>query len=470
MLGLTLAAPLALTGCDTLLDTDPASSVNAETAFDNPDRLAAAVNGMYSSLQGGDYYGSTGVLVVPDLITDDHAHTGTFTNLRALDTRNLLADNASFQGFWTSAYSAISRANFVLARAGGVPGATQAQKDDAMGNAYFVRALSYLHLAQYFGGVPLVLEPLESVSGVKYPPRATQAQVYAQVEQDLGAIITGNLVQEAGAGAGVATASVMAARALRARAYLYQGKWAQARADAEAVIASGAFELLGNYAQIFESKNSREAIFELQYNNDDSNFLAFQSFPSSNAVIVSESGGRRQYAPTASLYNAYTSGDPRRTRSMGIYNASNARYYRKYFRITGNDDNVVVLRLAEMHLIRAEAAARTADLVTALDDVNAIRARAGQAPVAFASESAALTSILAERRRELVFEGHRFYDLKRYFTFGDAATKSTARAALGFAASGAEDYKFLFPIPQREIDVTAKDASGAFVLVQNPGY
>jgi hypothetical protein len=269
-------------------------------------------------------------------------------------------------------------------------------------------------------------------------PRNTAAEVYAQIEQDLEEAAT--LLPAA---RNVGRATQPAANALLARVYLDEGKNTQARDKATSVIANASFSLVANYRDLFTNKNSSESIFELQYSINNQNSLAFWFFPQAL-------GGRYGFAPSPALFNAYEANDRRRDASIAV--SGNSRYGNKWYRIANGDDNVIVVRLAEMYLIRAEANARlgaAADVVRA--DINVVRARAGLAalPTTVTSQTALLDAILQERRVELAMEGFRFFDLRRY---------GRAQSVLAIAAD-----KLLLPIPQIEIDVNSN-------LTQNPGY
>jgi starch-binding outer membrane protein, SusD/RagB family len=262
--------------------------------------------------------------------------------------------------------------------------------------------------------------------------------VYARVIQDLeeaAPLLPNSRVQ--------GRATRQAANALLARTYLETGQNAQARDRATAVINSGLYTLVPNFRSIWTTKHSQESIFELHFTINTSNSLAFWYFP---AAL----GGRLGFAPTAELFNSFDANDSRRAATIGL--SGSQRYGFKYHRVANGDDNVVILRLAEMYLVRAEANARlNADAALVRADINAVRARAGVAPLGaeVSGQAALLTAILQERRWELAFEGHRFFDLRRH---GVAVTRLSIPAN-----------RLLFPIPQSELDVNEN-------LVQNPGY
>jgi starch-binding outer membrane protein, SusD/RagB family len=439
--GFAVAAAVLLAACDSPLVTDPTASIDAETALTTARGLELGLNGAYRSLQSGQAYYDRDLLAYPDLYADNLDFTGTFQTDREISLRNVATNNGNVLGAWTQGYIGINRANNVLAAIPDVTGLTSGQQASYRGEALFIRALHLYRLVRWFGDVPLVLEPSRGVGEESLVSRAPAAEVRARIIADLEEaaplLPTGRVTGRATRGA---------ADALLARVYLEDGKYTEARNKATAVISNAAYSLVSNFATIFSQKNSAESIFELQYSLNHSNALGFWFFPQ-------ELGGRWGFSPTAALYNLYEAGDARRAASIAIEPASGKRYINKYFRIANGDDNIPELLLAEMYLVRAEANARlNAPAATVLGDINAIRNRAGATPLlptAVATQAQQLAAVLHERRLELAFEGHRFFDLRRY---------GLAQQVLNMAAD-----RLLFPIPQAERDVNTN-------LTQNPGY
>jgi starch-binding outer membrane protein, SusD/RagB family len=436
-----VAAAVLLAACDSPLVTDPTASIDAETALTTARGVELGLNGAYRSLQTGQAYYDRDLLAYPDLYADNLDFTGTFQTDREVSLRNVATNNGNVLGAWTLGYIGINRANNVLAAIPEVAGLTSAQQALYRGEALFIRALHLYRLVRWFGDVPLVLDPSRGVGEQSLVSRAPSADVMARIIADLEEaaplLPTGRVNGRATRGA---------ADALLARVYLQDAKYAQARDKATAVISNAAYSLVSDFATIFSQKNSAESIFELQYSLNHSNALGFWFFPQ-------ELGGRWGFSPTAALYNLYEPSDTRRAASIAIEPVSGKRYIRKYFRIANGDDNIPELRLAEMYLVRAEANARlSAPATTVLADINAIRNRAGATPLLLtdvATQGLQLAAVLHERRLELAFEGHRFFDLRRH---------GVAQQVLNMDAD-----RLLFPIPQAERDVNAN-------LTQNPGY
>ena len=431
------AAALMLGACDSPLEVDPTASISSETALSTPRGIELAVNGAYRAVQDGSLYGLE-EMVFPDLYADNLDFTGTFQTHREVGLRNLSASNGAVLSHWAAAYDAINRVNNILDAVDNVAGLSAAQVSQYRGEALFIRGLMYHILVRYFGDVPVVTEPARGVGPTALVSRSPQAEVYTRIVTDLEEAAT--LLPPA-LNDGRATRG--AANALLARVYLDQGNNTLARDKATAVISSGLYSLNADFDDNWATKNSPESIFELQYSINNSNNQAFWFFPQSL-------GGRWGFAPTVSLLNAFEAGDERLAAS--IRTQGTQRYGTKYFRIANGDDNVVVLRLAEMYLIRAEANARlNAADATVRQDLDALRVRAGLAPLAVtvAGQAALLDAVLQERRVEMAFEGQRFFDLRR---FGVATTLLSI-----------SNDRLLFPIPQAERDVNTN-------LSQNPGY
>jgi starch-binding outer membrane protein, SusD/RagB family len=430
------ALVMSLAACDNVLDVNPTANIDSDQALVNARGVELAVTGAYSGLQFVNMY-SQYLPVLPELYADNLTHTGSFSTLAEFDRRAVFSSNAHIQDAWQAMYNLVNRTNNILAAAPNVTDYTSADiRDQFMGEAYFIRALTYSHLVRYFGDVPIVTEPAVGIDESSFVSRDAATQVYAQIESDLTEAISLLPAQNE-----VGRATVGAARALLARVSLEQGKWAQAESAASTVIGAG-YSLVPDYRTLYTTQNGPEAILEVQFTVNDPTNHSFWFLP--DAL-----GGRYEYAPTQDLVDAYEDGDERFAASIG---QDGARVYaNKYFRISNSDDNVFALRLAEMYLIRAEARAHQQNFDGARQDINVIRNRAGldDLELAAVNESTLIDAVLQERRVEFAFEGHRFFDLRR-----------TGRAQQVLGLSQAQ---LLWPIPQSELDRNPN-------LTQNPGY
>jgi starch-binding outer membrane protein, SusD/RagB family len=429
---MVVAAAVAFAACDSPLVTEPTASIDAETALNTARGIELALNGAYRSLQSG----AREYIAYTDLYADNLDFTGTFQTDREFGLRNISPSNGALTDFWAWGYIGINRANNVLDAIPTASGLSTAQQSRFRGEALFIRSMHYYRLVQWFGGVPLVLTPSRGVGPEALVSRDTREAVLARIIADLEEAAT---LLPTGRVDGKATRG--AANALLARIYLEDGKYALARDKATAVIESGTYSLVSNFGTLYTNKHTAESIFEVHFTVNNGNSLAFWYFPQ-------ELGGRWGFSPTAALYGLYEGTDVRRDAGIGF--TANKRFILKYPRIGTEDDNFILLRLAEMYLIRAEANARlNAPAATVLADINVVRTRAGATPVAVTGQAALLDAVLHERRLELAFESHRFFDLRRH---------GKAEQLLQL-----QPHQLLLPLPQAELDVNPS-------LNQNPGY
>ena len=434
----TLIALYIFSACD-VLDVKPTNRIPKEDAFKDKTGIEKGVLGAYGPFQYLSYYGRS-FLTFSDLSADvlEQPIDGTSSDYREIDNNNIQPENGAVDGMWASAFEGINRANNVIVKVPEMSDMTDEEKQTALGELYFVRALNHFNLMIYFGDVPIKLTPTLSPDEVNVP-RKPKAEVYAQIVEDL----------EYGAEhlpeTSVKTrASRFAAIALLARVHLYMGNYAEAIARATEVIDDGGYTLLDEYADIFTDE-SAESIFEIDFTIQSRNRIAEYNFPKSL-------NGRREVAPTSDILDAFESGDERNAASIKF--EGSLPYAIKYDDLSTGADNVIVLRLSEMYLIRAEANARlTQNLSSVQEDINAIRDRAelGDTPANTFPEL--LDAIEQERWVEFAFEGHRWFDLVRTDRAMDVLEDVT------------NINKTLFPIPLSEINTNTNPD-----MKQNPGY
>jgi tetratricopeptide (TPR) repeat protein len=444
-LSLGLLAAGLLAACDSPLDTNPSASVPSNEALDTPEELAVAVNGLYDAYQDNGIDFNRNVMIYPELYADNLDFFDTYVTDEEVYGRDVQPTNGGVAGIWAGAYDGINRANEVLAA---IPTIEDLDADDAdqfRGEALFVRAHMYFILAQFFGGVPLVETPTKAIPTPEQAQiaRSTLTQTYALVERDLreARTLLGEPLYNGRAGYYVATAML-------ARLNLYTGDYQEAYDFADEVIEEGPYSLVSDYAANWRNKNGPESILEVQYTvNDPSSFAGWLHYQ-----------GRYSFAPSQSLANSYPLADNERYNLVVSESPDGAAYVGKYFRIESGDDDFIIIRLAEVYLIRSEAAARLNNLAQAIADINTVRARVdGLAPLAASIDTRdeILVANLNERRRELAIEGHRFFDLRRL--------RDVPAIGAYVASLYDGEFRLLFPIPQTELDANA-------LLTQNPGY
>jgi len=424
-----------------VLDVQPLSSIPAEEAFKDKAGVERGIVGAYSSFQSFSYYGRT-YGIFSDLAADNLSHppNATSTDYSEVDNNSILPENGAVGGIWSALYEGINIANNVIAQVPDVPGMSGEERNTALAELYFIRALNHFNLMNYFGAIPLKTRPTIGVNNVNVP-RDNVSAVYSQIIADLE--FAADFLPASSSRK--IRASKQAANALLARVYLYQKDYQNAIASATEVIDNGGYTLLNNYGDLFATDESAESIFEIDFTALNRNRIAEYNFP----LVLN---GRREVAPAAEFLQRYTVGDTRYAATIAL--AGTQPYVIKYDDLSTGSDNVIVLRLADMYLIRAEAAARSGgDVQTIKDDLNLIRTRAHVPAVTATAYSDLLTAIEAERRLEFAFEGHRWFDLVR-----------TGRA-VEVLNTVTNDNQTLFPIPQSEILTNTNPG-----MTQNPGY
>lgn len=437
---------LLIGACDSRLDIKPTQTIEQSTALLTEQDVKITLQGAYDGLSNSNLYGGA-IQYSGELLGDDRevVFGGTFTTLDEIWRKTITPTNGVVQSIWLNAYNTINRTNNVLASLDKVGNANRASIE---GQARFIRGSLYFELVRLFAkqwndgtntanpGVPLILAPTRDITTADYKARNTVAEVYTQVLDDLTKAEQLLAANKSGDNAGYASKN--AASAQLARVYLQQGNYASARDAANRVIASGANNLNSSFADVYNDATAgTEIIFKILVSEQDGTNSMNTYFASSL------NQGRGDIRVQTKHLALYATGDARGT----FFNrASNNTFTSKY-----NDQfgDVLVMRLAEMYLIRAEANFRlgTTTGATPLADINRIRARAGA--TALTAAQLTLDAILKERRLELAFEGQQLHDIKR--TNGRVGTTA-------FSANN-----LVMPIPQREIDTNKQ-------LVQNPGY
>ena len=425
---------LFLAACD-VLDVEPYHSIPADQAILNKADVASAINGVYASLQSADYYGRN-YLVAGDLAADNLVWSGTTAGYNQIDNNSILADNVIVEGMWSAIYRTINRANFVLEALPEVVILDDNMTDqDALyyeAELRFIRALAHFDLARMFGPVPIRTAVSTASDEDLNVPRRPLDEVYTQVFNDLSFAenhIRENIVR--------GKASKAAVLALKARASLYN-YYITANTDmltttinaATSLIEHPALLLEPEFAHLFDGNPNSESIFEVNFGEQDRNRLAEYFFPTALS-------GRREFTPSEDLYDAFHNDDVRR--DVSIAKDGENLYGFKYHDIETGTDNVYVLRLAEMYLIRAEANLVLDQTATIADDINAIRVRAGLQPINTIDPVVLEQEIMDMRRLEFAFEGHRWFDLVR--------TGKAFEVLEGIT----QECQYLFPIPLGEL-------------------
>ncbi len=488
---LAFLAASVLVSCDGLLEVNPRQSIEGSDALSSPENIEAALRSPYARLRSVNAYGRN-LMAFGDALAD---------NGLATNNSGRLLNEARNQPYfhythWTNFYFGINEVNLILGaipEIQSIPAVSQNTKNRWEGEAKFLRALFYFDLVKAYaympgvivpeldkGGIPLVLEGV-STSDIetalnRQPARSTVAEIYAQIYKDLEDAI--RLLDDS---RGVQFASESAARALFSRVALYNQDWGRAVTESTAVLLSSRGKFLEgeDYISGWRVSVHPESIFDLRFENASESNGTNESIQSTYTTIrnlenLEQVGGWGDFIPTlvfvdflgisvagggASLQITSRGNDVRAFQyEVGPGRVPNGTGKRieciKFASKSGFafGDNIPILRKSEMILNRMEANFHLGEVSLALEDLNKLKIARGLEEVNLEGEEL-LEEIMIERRKEFAFEGHRFFDLKRY---GKNIIKQQGNVAF-------TDFRILANIPQNEVD-------GNKNLEQNAGY
>jgi hypothetical protein len=368
-----------------------------------------------------------------------------------LENNALTADNIAVSGPWTNFYQVIYTANSILEGMEKAPAVSAPKKQQLRGEAYFARAFAHFLLVNFWNDVPYVTTT--DVNVTSQVSRQPSAEVYQHILDDLEqvqALLPANYPT-----ANRARPNQAVATALLAEVHLYMENWAAAENAATQLIANGSYKLPADVNNVF-LRNSEEVIWQLATVN---------GFTADGTAYVPTTGAPT-YLYRKELMDAFEDGDQREAKWVRTAVVSGVTYlspfkYKARALVTTPPvppaEDMVVFRLAEQYLIRAEARARQDKLPGAIADLKMIRDRAGLVEQIDPniSQPDLLLAIEKERRLELMAEMyHRWFDLKR---------TDRANAVLGALKPTWKPTAVWFPIPALELQRNRK-------LSQNEGY
>ena len=519
---LSLAAVIlsGMAACKKQLDVEPRTAIDLDQALASRENINAAITGVYARLKSLRAYGRD-LLAVSDAMSEN----GFATN----KSGRLINEAANVPGAhlatWQNSYYAIAEINILfnaIPNLNVIPAVTTAERNAWRGQLYFLRALFYFDLARVYcyepgqgvlgqdrGGIPLVTSTPLTIEGAvaNLPARASIDSVYAFMNRDIDSAIA-NLTTPTVFSPAVA--SRVAAQALGARIALYDRNYTRAATLASAVITArgGTLTTPNSYVAGWSAQVHPESIFEVRFANNTENLGVNESLQTTYTTLRERGnpavtqGFGDLVATTSLLQNLGFTGISANGAGGGFSGRSddvrNLLFERgsagrgtariectKFIGKNGqpNLDNVPVIRIPEMYLIRSEArsyatnrdgSANTAfDLAAAVADIVTVKqARFANYnvpgnPVAAADAALASGANAAniqienfrQRRLEFAFEGHRWFDYKR----NAGVTVSTTTGGVITTKQPYTDFRMLAPIPQREVDLNPG-------ILQNFGY
>jgi hypothetical protein len=446
--------------CTDFVQVDlPNSQITAVKVFNSDETAIAASNAMYNALlQGNGFAGGTvtNITYLSGLSSDELTNYSTTVNYREFYDNSLNIANPFVLSIWSSAYNTIYEANAVVEGVDQSTKLTEAMRKQLKGEALFIRAFCHFYLLNLFGSIPIV-------TGTDYRinaglPRSPVSLVYDQILTDLTQ--SKMLLSESYFTPERIRPNKWSASALMARVLLYNQQYEAAELESTDIINNiTVFELEPELENVF-LVDSKEAIWQLSQTYP-------QNFPTGDGAIFIMTNNFFTKSLSENLIDAFEDSDQRLTKWTGTRSTPSGTYYYPFkykTRVvtTGTPfpEYLMILRLAEQYLIRAEARAQLNNLLGAIDDVDKIRDRAGLPLISDLNPSITqtelVTAIQLERRVELFCElGHRWLDLKR------TGQVSIVLEPLKPAWTN-EDA--LYPVPESEL------LKNQALLPQNAGY
>jgi hypothetical protein len=468
----TFIAAAVFSSCKKTFDLNPTHTIDGDDFFTNVDDYDFALTGAYQRLKQNSLYsgvnGGSVWLTGPDLAADN-LYSGGSANLGNLNTLfrwNYASDEPVVQGAWDAAYLVIQQANLAMRGIDRFTATDATKVNRIEGQARVIRAHMHFELLRWWANdydrnaTSLGIAYVDKFDVEQKPARLTVKESYDKIEADLKAakamlLNTDRSIQSTTSTDGTARAyaDAMVCDAILARMYLYANQMDSAIKYSSLVIAARPLATDPNeFYSIWEDASTREVIWSVKYQSGNA---------AMSREIYDVAAERSSWLPVTALLSLYGGSDIRAPSYFSSIGGSIVltKYYAKTAALA-NPDGVVDLKLyrtGEMYLIRSEAYARKALGTQALADLNFLRAARG-ASTGAETGNALLTAIQTERRKELVAEGHRFFDLKR-----TTRVVSRTQDCSIYCNLPSTNRAWAFPIPRTEMLANPN-------MVQNTGY
>ncbi|SJZ81000.1 RagB/SusD family nutrient uptake outer membrane protein [Sediminibacterium ginsengisoli] len=451
-----------LTGCSKELDLKPTDGFTDANAFRTIADAQLAANGAY-----GRYGTNANTIYSTALVSDETKIGADNAGQGALTFRYQYSADGTTGGDVTAAYTGyyqmIDQVNRTLDKLPTVIAtpAEEPRRNILKGQLLALRALAHFDLLQLYSkaysanekGIPIML----TSNIYAQPKRNTMGEVMTQIEKDMAdafallPAVTPSTFSDT-------VMNQVNINAYRAKIALFKGDYQNAVTYATNVISSNVKPLASaaDFPGIWTDANTTETLFRIRY-----------STGTTMGALWTTTGNLVYIAPSDKLIATYGTGDIRKAAYIGTYSGTTKNYVNKYFNSSkgGRVVDMKAIRIAEVYLIRAEAYAKLAvpDVNAGTNDLNEVRSKriTGYTNATFNNAGDLITAVLAERFKELCFEGTRLFDLKRNNLPVSRNASDVGSAAWQTLPAG--NYRFVFPIPQYELLANPNN-------VQNDGY
>ena len=408
----------------------------------------------------------------------DQSFLGSENQYGFIDQWNMNSAAGTISSSWNLIYGAVKDCNFALANLENA-NIEKAVAKQVEGELKFLRAYFYFTAVRYWGNIPLLLKPVYTSEEAFAITRSTTEEVYQSIIKD--AEVAASFLPVSYSGNNIGRITAGAAKMLLAQVYMTRREYAKAETKLREIVSAPHYGLLPDYAKVFNpsNKNSKESIFEVQFKDgaegEASNFMyAFAPVGSRGVIVVGPLSGGGRNIPTNDMIEAYENGDLRKDISIGYFarKTTPLYYVKKYDHDTDpqferTPDNWPVYRYADALLMLAEAINEQGFKPgEPFNLLNQVRNRAGLASLTTAdasSQDAFRNVLLRERRVELAFENHRWFDLIRsgkaieiLTAHGERERANPTIPPPSFLPITSESFrisedKLIFPIPINEL-------------------
>lgn len=410
---LILIISFLVVSCSDLLDKSPISSFSADGFYKTTSDAQTGVYGIYDAAQTAfklnfAYWGEGRA---------DNVKTAQSGEGLALMQNNLSASISS--AYWGDLYNIINRANYAIKYIPNVYKEGDATGNQLIAEAKALRALAYFYLVRVWGDIPVITDPYLSIEQDIFVSKTDKETVLNFIEDDLK-FAAQYCKDKFGDNRDRIMFTKGSVNALLTHVYMWRHKYDDALTTSKLVLDNTLYSLvttMDDWGKIFTTGYSKESIFEVAYSDKETNSLR----------VLYAIGAYAIYTPSEKFKTSYETGDKR---IDYVYNVTLAdpkaiwKYLGKGISdevATASKQDIVLFRLADIMLLRAEALTKKGgaqNIADALFLLNKIRTRAGLTSYNTEAEAIAAygdleSAILHERSIELCFEGHRWFDLVR---------------------------------------------------------
>jgi len=468
---------LSLFSCKKLLEIKETDAIVGDVALQTVENTEQGIIGAYALM-------NVEMSILLNATLSDEVKVGEFYNAGTTHEWQYTSTDIGIRDNFTATtpfYRLIDRANRVLLalpKAQPLRGPSdEAIRTRVRGEALFLRAFAHFELYRYYSGSsdPNAL----AMAYLETPTLTGQARIpvgpyFQKLKADMTEaknLLPASLPTAETAGS---RATKMAVTGLQSRVHLYLREWADAITFSTEYINALPLATRAQFPGIWTDANTTEVAFRLirapnvrvggLFRGTSTRNTAGDTLLGTVTWVPSDKLWNSYSQTTDIRFSSYLRNEPLLTRD----NNRNSRIIHKYrgggyTSPTENSNHIKVFRTGEMILNRAEARAENNDLTGAAADLNTLRAARieGYVNEVFTSKDALITAIINERFKELAFEGHRFWDLRRKNLPVERLASDAPNAASRVLPAG--NFRFRLPIPNAEIQANP-------LIVQNEGY